>query len=1142
MAEKLTDEQVADLLTILRKDISVDAKVQLVSAVKSAIKQHNVPDTCVAPLLEALRVASSSQHTMLANAGFTALNHLLTRLSRQDPKHITRDAKNTLPLVVDKMGDQKDKLRTLAVQALTTMYGPAPADVERFVRNVALVGKNPRAKETGMQWLLQMHNEHGMPFRAYVPSLMELLEDADGMVRDCAKSTVIQLFRDAPNAAKSDVKRQLKNFKVRPAIEAAIVKELAPSGTTTRVPVQDRPDSAPLVRPKALAASTSSLATERPVTPAPPEAKADAVEPSYVNTSRELDDILRDMHPWFEGRESEQNWLKREESIIKLRRLIAGNVPESYPDIFIAGCRSLLDGIIKAATSLRTSLSKEGCSLVQDLALAFGPAMDPMVELLMQTFIKLCAATKKIASTMASTTVDTMIGKVTYNARIMQHVWMACQDKNVQPRTYATTWLNTLIRKEAHHKAQFEHSGGLDMMDKCIKKGLADPNPGVREKMRATYWAFAAVWPAKAEALMDTLDPTAQKLLQKDPNNPNSPKKGAESAARPGLGLSKSTMGPNTKPSLRDTMMAQKRALGAGGNRKLPSRPGSAMATIQSPQRSTTSGSSSSGAPSTAGPTSQTRAKATTGGMSHAPMRPARRRPEMAPRPATAGPYSGRNHDGPPSERSTPADSKPKTATPKIAGSPKRTVPKSRPGHQPTLSEPGISSPTRQAAGQPAAATIVSPRGSPVRARTNISALNSPSRTNEDLTFVQPNITSLQDHMRLTSPRASQFATAVSSCSRSDALEPEHFSRRESTGSHGRFEGPNPAELHAEPNRPGALDGNQEHHDAEIFHHSEGPKESAQIAAGTPSESVKVYEDPVSEADQASTRPVHEGTPNGSVLEDRPVNEAPVVRAVTPTHGDTPSGTPDKNRQATRLLESGITRIKAQSLDVHGFRKLQSLIRDNKGLFTDDTFDALLVGLFQYLESPLSDLTPAKVQDVRAQVLATIKLILKKMRSSFQPHVSRGLEALLAARAFYDSRTHMVSGLELLADELVTLGDAEEVAVTMTRRLGAMEADSRGCRSLSMGLHVLKQLLDTRPGFTLSDAEIMDLATLASRCLESKESGVRMDAVQLCVAVHSRVGEQKFWDSMKGVKDDPKSLITYYVVKRQREMDMAAAA
>lgn len=41
----------------------------------------------------------------------------------------------------------------------------------------------------------QMHNDHGLQFRGYVPVLMDLLEDADGMVRDCAKGTVIELFR-----------------------------------------------------------------------------------------------------------------------------------------------------------------------------------------------------------------------------------------------------------------------------------------------------------------------------------------------------------------------------------------------------------------------------------------------------------------------------------------------------------------------------------------------------------------------------------------------------------------------------------------------------------------------------------------------------------------------------------------------------------------------------------------------------------------------------------------------------------------------------------------------------------------------------------------------------------------------------------
>ncbi|KAI0970088.1 clasp N-terminal domain-containing protein [Xylaria arbuscula] len=470
MAERLSDDQVNGLLAILKKDTTVDAKVQYVTAIKSGIKQHNVPDTCVAPLFEGLRQASASQHAALVNAGFTALNHLLTRLSRQEPKYLQREVKQTMPLIVDKMGDQKDKFRTLAIQAMATMYAYVPADAERFVRNTAMVGKNPRAKESSLQWLLQMHKEHGLQFRSYVPILMELLEDADGMVRDASKATVIELFREAPNAAKSDLKRQLKNFKVRPAIESAIIKELNPSGA--KGDPESRPASAMQVRPT-LTTAASSQVSDRPTTPMLPEAKSESVEPLYVNTQRELDETIKSMHEWFEGKETEQNWMKREESMVKLRRLIVGNASTDFPDLLLSGCRGLLDGIIKAVISLRTSLSKEGCALVQELAITFGPGIDPLVELLMQTFIKLCAATKKISSQLANLAVDTLIGRTTYTARIMQHIWAACQDKNVQPRVYVTGWLKTLLKKEAHHKNHLEHGGGLELIEKCIKKGLA---------------------------------------------------------------------------------------------------------------------------------------------------------------------------------------------------------------------------------------------------------------------------------------------------------------------------------------------------------------------------------------------------------------------------------------------------------------------------------------------------------------------------------------------------------------------------------------------------------------------------------------------------------------------------------------------
>lgn len=155
MGEKVTESQASNLLALLRTDTSIDTKVNQINLVKSGIKQNNVPDTCVSILFEICRISMTSQHPTLANAGFSTLNHLLMRLSRQEPKHITREAARTLPLVAEKVGDQKEKYRQMAVQCLTAFWKAAPMDVERIVKINTMTGKNSRAKETGMQWLLQ---------------------------------------------------------------------------------------------------------------------------------------------------------------------------------------------------------------------------------------------------------------------------------------------------------------------------------------------------------------------------------------------------------------------------------------------------------------------------------------------------------------------------------------------------------------------------------------------------------------------------------------------------------------------------------------------------------------------------------------------------------------------------------------------------------------------------------------------------------------------------------------------------------------------------------------------------------------------------------------------------------------------------
>ena len=229
------------------------------------------------------------------------------------------------------------------------------------------------------------------------------------------------------------------------------------------------------------------------------EQEAVLIEPLYVESSRDIEEIFREMNPWFEGKEAESNWLRREKSILKLRRLTRGNAPHQYATTFLANVKALLDGILKAVNSLRTTVCTIGCHFIQDLARECGSGLDNMVEILLQSLIKLCGNTKKISAAKANDTVTSIMAHVSYHLRLLQHIHHATQDKNVQPRTYACGWLKTILSAHEHLVFTIEHSGGLDLIEKSIVVGLSDGNPSVRENMRPVYWAYAKIWPQKSE-------------------------------------------------------------------------------------------------------------------------------------------------------------------------------------------------------------------------------------------------------------------------------------------------------------------------------------------------------------------------------------------------------------------------------------------------------------------------------------------------------------------------------------------------------------------------------------------------------------------------------------------------------------------
>ena len=317
------------------------------------------------------------------------------------------------------------------------------------------------------------------------------------------KNSRLTSDRPLPEAAKLDLKKQLQQGNVRKTIVIHIYQQLGLS--TSEVDLANSTltlESEAFSNDKQIGGSIMSEPSLHNHAFSMSEIEAERLDPIYVNSHREIEDIFRDMQPFFEGKESEHNWSNREKSIIKLRRITKGNAPADYTTIYLVSVKGLLDGILKTVNSLRTTVCTNGCHLIQDIARVVGTGLDPMVEILLQNLIKLCGGTKNIAAQNGNTTVNAILAHVSYNIRLTQHVWLACQDKNVRPRSYATEWLKTIISKHGHHRSVLEHANGLELIDKCIKKGLTDANPNVRESMRPTYWAYWRFWPDRAERLV----------------------------------------------------------------------------------------------------------------------------------------------------------------------------------------------------------------------------------------------------------------------------------------------------------------------------------------------------------------------------------------------------------------------------------------------------------------------------------------------------------------------------------------------------------------------------------------------------------------------------------------------------------------
>jgi len=150
------EQQCVHLLAALRSaSVALDVKLDLLTKLKTHIKHHHVAEPAINPAFEVIRYAIS--HSQFLDAGFSILSHLTKRLELQEQLPlIAAQGKKTYPIILERLGDAKDRVRLRAIQALTELWKASHTDVEQLVRDSALAGKSPRAKEAGMQWIIKV--------------------------------------------------------------------------------------------------------------------------------------------------------------------------------------------------------------------------------------------------------------------------------------------------------------------------------------------------------------------------------------------------------------------------------------------------------------------------------------------------------------------------------------------------------------------------------------------------------------------------------------------------------------------------------------------------------------------------------------------------------------------------------------------------------------------------------------------------------------------------------------------------------------------------------------------------------------------------------------------------------------------------
>ncbi|ORY04895.1 ARM repeat-containing protein [Basidiobolus meristosporus CBS 931.73] len=559
MSEIITLEALISILKGTNHELKINTLYEFEAQNRDA--KHTFEPKLLDEATSGITHAAKSPQVNLSVAAVAVIGSLLHQLGTYHPQLLKAYSSVLFPALLDRLGDNKEKVRQEALRCLVELWQtivvtadsgsitntPKPnskslnaAQVaityfEKEIKSHGFNHKTWRVREQLVSWiLLCVKSIPDFSLKPYVPYMVKLLEDSQDPVRECSKEALVLLFSSAPPHIKQHLRKEMQKNKIRSGIAEYIssrVFNAATSEGNLSVPVSNlhkkrsrsSSDSSHSSSDISLAdseteshlssteiQSSGDLPTSGRSTPVASDIEVDAIQ---FYDSKEFENELLKIASKFNGKETEENWESREKALKRLSGIVHGDAPSKYNAVMAQGLRALLPKILDSIHTLRTTLAVTTLNLLQDMGKTLGTMLDPYLDITLTNLLKLGIQTKRIVAQASFKTTKVILRSTSYHGRTLNTLSAAMSDKNVQLRGFTVGYLKTILDTFESQAQTIERGGGLEILEKCIRKGIADANPQVRESSRDLFWTFWNIWKVRGEAIRNTLDPSTQKLL-----------------------------------------------------------------------------------------------------------------------------------------------------------------------------------------------------------------------------------------------------------------------------------------------------------------------------------------------------------------------------------------------------------------------------------------------------------------------------------------------------------------------------------------------------------------------------------------------------------------------------------------------------